>query len=321
MSGSQDQARLRVAVTGATGDLASLLLPLLEQDERVERVLAIDTSKPPAHGPKVDFHPIELSQQGSETLLAEALTKTGIDVVCHLAFIHGRVHSPSFAHELEVIGSMQVLSATWRARARRLIVPSLTALYGARPHHPAFLKEDTPLLGSPGSRFLNDRVEVEQQLQAFRKSHPELEILVLRFAPIVGPTVNNPMTRWLKTRLVPTLLGFDPLWQVIHEEDAARALQHALFAKAQGAFNVAAPGVLSLSGLVRQSGGAVVPLPHAAARAAIHALEMSGVAAVPEPLLDFIHYNLVADSRRSREELGFVPSYDARDAAASLRGV
>lgn len=311
---------LCVAVTGASGDLGALLLPLLEQDERVERILAVDAAKPTAHGAKVQFRRVELSQPGADSLLASALIEAEVTALYHLAFIHGRIHSGAFAHELEVVGSMHTLSAAKRAGIQRLIVPSLTALYGARPQNPALLREDAPLRGCDGSRYLNDKVQVEQQLEDFRRAHPEVALVVLRFAPIVGPSVDNPVTRWLRTRVVPSLLGFDPLWQVIHEEDAAAALHRALFGQAVGAFNVVGRGVMSFSGLVRETGGAVVPLPQVVVRAAIRALEATGIAALPEPMLDFIHYSWVADGRRAHQELGFSPRHHAKDAAASIRG-
>ena len=317
---SGENKGLRVAVTGATGDLGQLLLPLLEADERVERIIAIDMAKPKAHGPKVEFRRVNLAQSGGEIDLRDALTESGVDALYHLAFIYGRIHDAAFAHELEVIGSMHALSAVAQAGVKKLIIPSLTALYGARAQHPALLREDAPLLGCKGSRFLNDKVEVEQQFASFREQHAGTDVVILRFAPIVGPSVNNPITRWLKTRLVPTLMGFDPLWQVVHEEDAAAALHLALFAEVSGAFNVVGDGVISLSGLVRWSGGAVVPLPGPLARAAIRGLEAGGVATVPPALLDFLHYSWVADGARAQDELGFVPRYASKDAAASLRG-
>ncbi|MHB8876081.1 MAG: NAD-dependent epimerase/dehydratase family protein [Myxococcaceae bacterium] len=317
---SGDKKGLRVAVTGATGDLGQLLLPLLEADERVERVIAIDLAKPRAHGPKVEFRRVNLAQAGGEIDLRDALLEAGADTLYHLAFLYGRVHNAAFAHELEVIGSMHTLSAVAQAGVKRLVIPSLTALYGARPQHPALLREDAPLHGCKGSRFVNDKVEVEQQFAAFGQKHPETRVIILRFAPIIGPSVDNPITRLLRTRLVPTLMGFDPLWQVVHEDDAAAALHLALFADVSGPYNVVGHGVISLSALVRWSGGAALPMPAPVARAAIRALEAAGVASVPSSLLDFIHYSWVADGKRAQEELGFFPRYASKDAAASMRG-
>src|SRR4051812_10656617 len=88
---------LTVAVTGATGDLGALLLPRLEDDPRVERILSIDVARPATQGPKVEFHRVDLSQPGSETDLEEVLSEQGVDALYHLAFIYGRVHNASFA--------------------------------------------------------------------------------------------------------------------------------------------------------------------------------------------------------------------------------
>ncbi|HSP78699.1 MAG TPA: NAD-dependent epimerase/dehydratase family protein, partial [Myxococcaceae bacterium] len=158
---------LRVAVTGAAGDLGRLLLPLLERDPDVESILVLDVAKP--SGDKVDFHRVDLTRHDAESELSDALSELPVDALYHLAFLSGPVRDGSLAHELEVIGTMRVLSAVARARIPRLIVPSHTAVYGARRQHPALLPEETPLSGCPGSRFVSDKVEVEKQVRTFRE--------------------------------------------------------------------------------------------------------------------------------------------------------
>jgi UDP-glucose 4-epimerase len=215
-----------------------------------------------------------------------------------------------------------VLAAVGRVRLPRLVVPSLTAVYGARGQHPALLREEAPLLGCPHSRFITDKVQVEGQVRAFRERNPETRVLVLRFAPVLGPSVDNPATRMLRRPVVPTLLGFDPLWQALHEEDAARALHLALTADASGEFNIVGQGVLPLSGLICQAGAQPLPLPGPLLRAAMHALDAIGAAGMtglPIALLDYIHYSWVADGECAETALGFIPIHHARDAAAALR--
>lgn len=313
-------AGLVVGVTGATGDLGRLLLPRLAEDPRIEKVIALDVAAPPLMK-KVDFRRVDLTRPGTENELCQALVETHVQALYHLAFISSRVRSAAFAHELEVIGSMHVLAAAGALGLQRLIFPSLTALYGARPNGPALITEATVLAGCPGSRFVNDKVEVEQQLSAFSTAHPQMQVLVLRFAPIVGPTSDNPVTRWLKTRVVPTLLGFDPLWQVLHEDDAAEALHTALFSEARGAFNVAADGVLPLSAVVKLSGGRALPLPGPVLAAAMRALEALGAPTALPPLMDYLHYSWVTDGSRAARDLQFLPKWQARDAIAAVRRV
>ena len=319
-SGSSKGKGLVVGITGATGDIGRLLLPRLAEDPRVSKVIALDIAAPETM-PKVEFRKLDLTRPGTENELGQALRETKVRVLYHLAFISSRVRSAAFAHELEVIGSMHVLAAAGALELERLIFPSLTALYGARPNAPALMTESALLAGCAGSRFVNDKVEVEHQLKAFAASNPKTKVLVLRFAPIVGPTSDNPITRWLKTRVVPTLLGFDPLWQVLHEDDAADALHSALFCDAAGVFNVAADGVLPLSAVVKLSGGTAVPLPRQLLMRAMAVLETLGAPTALPPLVDYLRYSWVTDGSRAARELQFLPRWLAKDAVAAVRGV
>lgn len=318
---THSNAGLRVAVTGATGDLGTLLLPLLEADPRVESILALDIARPEHVGGKLTYRRVDLARPGADRALAEAITEHRSDALFHLAFLFSPIQNSTFAHELEVIGTLHVLAAVAELPGvRRLVLPSLTAVYGARSANPAFLDEGAPLHGCPPSRFISDKVEVEKQVESFRPRHPEKKVVVLRFAPILGPSVDNPVTRFLRARLVPTLLGFDPLWQALHEHDAARALHLSLHSEAEGVLNVVGDGVLPLSGIVRLAGGRVLPLPHPVARGAIRLLNAAGRLGVPMTLLDYIQYSWVADGRRAQLELGYTPRYHAREAVAAVQG-
>ncbi|RKG59767.1 SDR family oxidoreductase [Corallococcus sp. AB011P] len=309
---------MRIAVTGANGDYGRLLLPRLEADPGVESILVLDTKEPQGMS-KVEFHRVDLTRYDAEGELTDALTERPVDALFHLAFLFGPILNGPLAHELEVIGTMNVLTAVGRARLPRLVVPSLTVTYGARGNNPALLREGSPLFGCPHSRFVNDKVEVEGQVRAFRERNPDTRTLVLRFAPLLGPSLDNPATRLLSHAVVPTLLGFDPLWQAIHEEDAGRALHLALRAEAAGEFNVVGRGVLPLSGLIRQAGAQPLPLPGPLFRGALRALGVVGAGTLPVALLDYMHYSWVADGERAESALGFVPLHHVRDAASALR--
>jgi UDP-glucose 4-epimerase len=315
---SSSGARLRVAVTGAAGNFGRLLLPKLEADPSVEAILALDIRKPLQTGPKVAFERVDLVRHDAEAALADHLKKQRIDALYHLAFHLGAGRGAS-SHELEVMGTLQILGAVASAVTPRLIVPSLTALYGARPQHPAFIPEATPLEGCPQSRFVQDKVRVEDQLRAFRRSHPATRVIILRFAPVVGPDCDNPFTRFLRSRAVPTLLGFDPVMQVVHQDDAVQALSLALHADAEGEFNIVGEGVMSLSGLVRQAGSVPLPLAAPLAEAALKALSLTGTTNIPSSLLSYLHYSWAADGSRARSSLGYRPVHHVRDAAKSLK--
>jgi len=307
-----------VAVTGATGDLGALVLPRLLEDPAVARVLVLDLAKPPAH-PKLSYRRVDLTFHEADSELVDALSREGVDALYHLAFLFGPRRNVSFAHEVEVAGTMRVLSAAAQVGVPRLVLPSLTVVYGAHGQHPAVLGEDAPLKGCPSSRFVSDKVEVERQVEAFRGRFPQTKVFVLRFAPILGPHVNNPATRLLTRRLVPTVLGFDPLWQAVHEDDAAEALHRCLRAPEGGTYNIVGAGALPLSGMIREAGGAPLPLPEPMVKGLFRGLATSGVKIVPLGLLDYLHYSWVADGGRAEKALGFVPRHHTREAVAALR--
>lgn len=313
---------MRVGVTGIASDLGRVLLPRLEADDSVERIIALDVSAPRAHaGPtsdKLEFVRVDLTRPDAEAELAALLKTARLDALYHLAFVNSRVHGAAFAHELEVIGTMHVLAAAQAVELPRLIIPSLTIVYGARRDGAALHAEHHPLNGE-GVRFVTDRVEVEHQVERFHERNPDTHLVVLRFAPIVGPTADNPFTRLLHNPVVPSVLGFDPLWQVIHEDDVANALHLALTTEATGPFNIATEATLPFSALLRHAGVRTLPLPPPLLRTAIRALELAGIAAVPVPLLDLLRYSWLADVRRARALLGFTASIDPATAMSTLK--
>jgi UDP-glucose 4-epimerase len=310
---------MRVGLTGASSDLGRLLVPRLLDDVRVDEIVVFDVARPVGLPERVRFVRLDLLRPGAQADLERQLDEAKLDAFFHLAFVNSRVHRAAFAHELEVVGTLHLLAAVGAVNVPRLIVPSLTVLYGARPSAPAYLTEEAPLHPVQGIRFVSDRVEVERQLAEFTERFPSVEVLTLRFAPIVGPTSNNPFTRLVRTRVIPTVLGFDPLWQAIHEDDAARALHLALHTKARGVFNIVGEGVAPVSSLLLAAGAVPLPMPGPVLRSAIAALEAAGLPASPWGLMDFFRYTWLADGRRAERELHFLPHVPVHEAMASMR--
>jgi UDP-glucose 4-epimerase len=144
----------------------------------------------------------------------------------------------------------------------------------------------------------------------------------LRFSSIIGPSADTPLTRFLKEPLAPVLMGFDPLMQVIHEEDVVDALVFAIENDQPGAFNIAAEGIMPLRRLMTLA--AKVPLPVFHPFAYLGADVMGGMGArvgryLPVPL-DYLRYPWVGDLTKMREQLGFVPRYTAEEALREFAG-
>jgi UDP-glucose 4-epimerase len=311
-----------VAVTGACTFLGGELLRRLEEDPRYTRVLALDI-RPPALAPggKVEFVKIDLTQPTVDSELATLLGSYQVDTFVHGAFLSHPTHAAEWAHELEDVGTMHVLNACAGVEPRRLVMISTTLVYGAHAKNPNFLTEESELRGHRDSRFVNDKVRAERQVQRFAREHANVEVAILRFAPILGPTVSNMYTRFFSRSVAPVMMGHDPLMQFIHEQDAAYALAKAVDSNATGAFNIVGKGVLPYTTVLALLGRVPVPMPQIIARQLSKLLWATQLVGSPPSFLDFLLYLCVADGAKARRELGFAPRLSIKRTILDFLGV
>jgi UDP-glucose 4-epimerase len=307
-----------VAITGAASFLGLNLIGLLEDDPRVAKIVCLDRTTPPTVGAKSRFYELDLVHPTAEERLAEVFGAEVVDTVVHLGLLESPSRETSHSHELEGVGTMQVLNACRRARTHKLIVRSFTWLYGASATNPAFLSEKHSLRARNTDPFFQDKLAVEEQLLRFRQPGQGRVVTVLRTAPIVGPSVDNFVSRYLRLTRVPTVLGFDPLWQFLHEADAVAALKLAVDRDVPGVFNLASEGVLPLSMAVHLLGRHRLPLPRGLLRPTLGALWLSKVGDASPALLDYLQYACVADTSLAKSRLGFVPVFSSREALSDF---
>jgi len=310
-----------VAVTGACTYLGRELLRRLEEDPRYSRVLALDIRPPAVAGKKIEFIKLDLTQPTVDDDLATLLANNKIDTFVHGAFLSHPTHAAEWAHELEDVGTMHVLNACAGVEPRRLIMISTTLVYGAHPKNPNFLTEDAELRGHRDSRFVNDKVRAEKQVQRFAQEHPNVEVCILRFAPILGPTISNMYTRFFTRPVAPVMMGHDPLMQFVHEQDAAFALQKAVESSATGAFNIVGKGVLPYTTVLALLGRVPVPMPQLVARQVSKLLWATQLVGSPPSFLDFLLYLCVADGSQAKAKLGFSPRLSIKRTILDFLGV
>jgi UDP-glucose 4-epimerase len=309
-----------VAVTGATSFLGRNLLTLLEEDARVGRVVAIDLRSPSRIGTKTRAHSVDFTEGTAENRLGEIFAREEVDAIVHLAFLASPTHAAAWAHELESVGTMHVLNAARRAKVRKLVLRSHTLLYGAHPTNPNYLTESHPLRARRGEPFLSDKIAVETDVRAFAEERADRMVTILRMAPILGPAIRGYIGRYLSRRVVPTILGFDPLWQFLHEADAVAALKLSVDRDAPGIFNIVGDGVLPLSTVVKLAGRMAAPLPRSLVNALVLSAWITQVGEAPPTLLDYLQYLCVADGDRARKQLGFAPAYTTRETLLDFAG-
>jgi len=310
-----------VAVTGVRGFIGAEVLKRLEEDRRYARIIALDVRKPDFPLDKTLFFKIDLTLPSADADLATILQEEGVDTFVHAAFLTMPTHASSWAHELEDIGSMHVLNACAEAGVRKFVLASTTMVYGASPMNPNFLSEEHELRGRPGSRFVTDKVAAERQVARFAKENPDTLVTVIRAAPIMGPTVENFVTRFFSRPVAPILMGYDPLMQFVHEQDVVDAFKIVLDRDAAGTFNVVGDGVLPYSTILAMMGKFPLPMPHFLARAVSHTLWVTQVFDAPPNFLDYLRYLCVADGKKARDLLDFHPRYDIKSIIADFLGV
>src|SRR5690606_15466914 len=128
-------------------------------------------------------------------------------------------------------------------------------------------------------------------------------LTILRTGPILGPTVDNYYTRYFKHRLVPTIMGFDPLWQFLHEADAVAAFKLAVDRDVPGVFNIVGDGVLPLSTALKLAGRTRVPMLRSAAELLIGVLWAARGISIPPFFLNYLQYLCVADNAKAKQAL------------------
>jgi UDP-glucose 4-epimerase len=305
-------------VTGAAGRLGGHLVSSLEEDNRVARIVAIDAGAGAAASSKTRSYDVDLTQPAAEARVAEIFAAERVDALAHLAFLPAPTHASAWAHELESVGTMHVTVAARQAHVRKLVLLSQTWLYGAHPSNPNFLTEKHPLRAPRSEPFFADKIEAEEQARKLAQRSAGTVVTILRMAPILGPTVESAITRYLSRRVVPTMMGFDPLVQFLHEADAVAALHLAIARDAPGTFNVVGAGVLALSAAIRSAGRMALPVPHPVAEAATAIGWAAQFVEAPPAFLKYLRFVCVADGAKARDELGFTPAYTSREALADF---
>jgi UDP-glucose 4-epimerase len=309
-----------IAVTGANTFLGRNLVGLLEEDEAVRRIVVLDLRNPRSAGAKTVFYEVDLTQPAVESRVAEIFHAEQVDALAHLAFVANPTQATAWAHELESVGTMHVLAACGRHRLRKLVLRSSVLAYGPSPQNPNFLSEDHPLRGVPDSAFFDDKVDVEEHVRRFAERQPDCCVTVLRMATILGPSIDNYVARWLSRRIVPTVMGHDPLVQFLHEVDAVAALKLALDRDVPGVFNIVGEGVLPISTVIRLAGRLSMPIPYPLFRAIAELLWVAQLSEAPAAFVTALRYLCVADGRRAGSVLGFRPVYSSRDALLDFEG-
>lgn len=299
-----------VVVTGVVGRLGKRVVRLLH---RMVRVIGVDRREFPDRPKDVTHLRIDLRRKK----MRDVFRAGNVRAVVHLGVMHDPRASANDHHSWNVVGFGKMLESMAQFGVKKLVVLSSASVYGPRPDNPQFLAEESPLLGSQDFSEIRDLIEVDMLAQSFFWRHPSCETVILRPTHILGAVKNAP-SNYLRLPVAPTLMGFDPMIQVIHFDDVARAVVMALRPGARGIFNLAGPEPVPLSRILKMLGRPRLPIPHGAARSMLTELFRYRLSSFPAPELDHIRYVCMVDDRRARDALGYAPRHGLRDTVFSV---
>ncbi len=299
-----------VLLTGICGRLGRLLT---RQLHRVTEVVGVD--RRPFHSRPKDVVHYQLDVRRKKT--RDIFRQRRVRAVVHLGVLHDLRKSDKEHHSWNVVAFTKLLDYLAQYDVPKLVVLSSSNVYGPQPDNPQFLTEEAPLLGAQHFRGIRDLVEMDMLAQSFFWRHPNTETVILRPCHILGGVRNAP-SNYLRLERPMTVMGFDPMVQVIHERDVVSAIIRALEPGVRGIFNLRGPGEAPLSRLFRMLGRKPRAVPGALAQTTLEQMWRYRLTSFPSPELDHIRYVCMVDDRRARETLGFSPRYDLKETVASV---
>lgn len=313
---------MRVAVTGATGNVGTSVVQALSADTSIEEIVGIARRRPALTVARTRWVCADVARDD----LREAFA--GVDAVIHLAWLIQPSRDRAATHAVNVEGSRRVFEAAVAAGARTLVHASSVGAYSPGPKDRR-VDESWPTGGIPTSFYSRDKAAVESILDTFEGAHPGVRVVRLRPGLIfkaeaasgirrlfAGPLLPNFV---LHPRVIAVVPALERLrFQGVHSFDVAQAYRLALQRDVRGAFNVAAEPILDPQELGRLFGARPVPVAPRLLRAAVDLSWKLRLQPTPPGWLDLALGVPLMDVTRARDELGWAPSHSAGDALLEL---
>jgi UDP-glucose 4-epimerase len=245
----------RAAITGISGYLGTQILKLLDQDNDVETVVGIDIRPPNYSSGKLRFYSRDVREP-----LIDIFAQNKVDSAFHLAF----VIPPSWraeAHDINIGGSRSFLHACEATSVEALFYQSSHTAYGARRDNPPLITEEQPLRPVAGFPYGQHKAEVEPMFWEYMNSHPKQSVTIVRVVSVVGPGADVSGLNALFMPVTMHVLGYNPGWQFIYEDDLARLDVTLVKERRSGIFNAGAEGTVPYRDMLRSTGKPSLGLP------------------------------------------------------------
>lgn len=302
----------KVLITGIAGGQGRLLARRLRENYEV---CGVDRATWEGAPRGISVHHVDIRKKKFEDVIRTEMP----NAIIHMGFIRHFRTSPRERYDVNVRGTKQLLDHCVHHGVQNLVVISSSYVYGAAPENPYYMDEDAPLSASRSYPEIRDLVEVDALASSFLWRYPHIRTCVLRPVNVLGYYVHSMIGQYLRERRVPTVMGFDPMLQFIHEEDVSDAIALALEHGLQGVFNVTGPGEVPLHTAIRETGGTAWPLPELLMRPLFEQGFRFGVLPYPPGAIDYLKYPVTVSGTRFIDATHFRPLFGLEEIFHSVR--
>ena len=292
---------MKVLIPGISGAIARIVAERLA--EGGHEVIGVDPRPWPDPPSGVEMHPVDIRKRAAE----DVFRKRRPDVVVHMATVTHLTERSEERYRINLGSTRAVFDHCRAYGVQHAIFVGRHTYYGAAPDSPLYHAEDEPPMALSSFPELADLVAADLYACTALWRYPELTTTVLRLCYSLGPTGHGTLSTFLRGRRIPLLLGFDPLFQFMHERDMARAICLAAEKRIRGVYNVSGPQPVPLSVIVKETGRSALRLPEAVFASM---LGRFGLPKLPRGALGHIKYPVVVDSSAFRAATGFKHSID-----------
>jgi nucleoside-diphosphate-sugar epimerase len=304
---------MRIAITGATGNVGTSCVAALLEEPRVSQIVAIARRVPSFTLPRVFFVTGDVSKDDPAPWFE------GVDAVVHLAWDVRSAHDRKRLWENNVEGSLRVFEGAARAGVRTLVHASSVGVYSEGPRN-ELVEESWPREGIATSQYSLQKAAVERQLDVVEARFPDLRVVRMRPALVfkrdaasriqqlfLGPLFPHWLLKPGRVPFVPQKLAL----QCLHSLDVASAFRSAVMRDVRGAFNLATDPVLDSRALARVLSTRTVNVSPRVIRAVAAAAFQLRLQPSEPGWIDLAFKSPMLCSRRAREELDWRPRYDS----------
>lgn len=309
-----------VGVTGINSGLGRTLIPKLQRERSIEKIIGIDISDYKDSPEKVEFIRVDVRD-------VEAMERAlkGVDVLVHLAYIvmPKKIPKLKLIYDINVNGSETVFQAAAKNAVKKIIHLSSQSVYGHVKECPKIVKEDAPRLGIKTTNFYYSHTKalVEEFLDQFEKEFPSISIIRLRPPIITGPHFMQNLglldfrTKKRATTAIPANQEGKLPIQLIHEEDLTDVLMMAIMKDMRGAYNVGSNVISDLEEFAKKEYGVKVRrLPQFIVKLGIKVGRIWKSLIWAQALL----YNSLLNTKKIEQEFGWKPKFSTEACIAGI---